>query len=134
MPILLIIPWSMYAYQQVFYLVFNKQYLHVIDDVLMPLTSNQPNAYRIPNLNALQFINASNTLDIGTHRVRSFRERVFVAGRGNLFEAAGYHTFLVPVEEGFKVCFLFTFIFISKTRIFYVYICVGLPSQYNNVN
>ncbi|KAG5673151.1 hypothetical protein PVAND_003219 [Polypedilum vanderplanki] len=78
-----------------------RQVLHVIDDILVPLTTNQ-GSNEIYNPDALQFLTNANIFNIGSHRVRSFHQRVVYSKRESLFQADGYHTFFIPVEEGFK--------------------------------
>lgn len=79
------------------------QILHVIDDVLVPLSTGNRSANDIYNPDALTFLTNANSFDIGSHRVRSFYQRVVVNKKESLFQADGFHTFFIPVEEGFKV-------------------------------
>lgn len=79
------------------------QILHVIDDVLIPLSTGNRSANEIYNPDALTFLTNANSFDIGSHRVRSFYQRVVVNKKESLFQADGFHTFFIPVEEGFKV-------------------------------
>ncbi|XP_063703463.1 fasciclin-1 isoform X2 [Culicoides brevitarsis] len=79
-----------------------KQVLHVIDDVLEPLTMKPTAPVEIYNPDAWQFLTHSESLEIGTHRVRSFRQRIIMNKKDKLYSEAGGHTFFVPVEEGFK--------------------------------
>lgn len=78
------------------------QILHVIDDVLLPLTTSAT-SNDIYNPDALTFLTNANSFNIGSHRVRSFYQRVIVNKKESLFQADGFHTFFIPVEEGFKV-------------------------------
>lgn len=80
------------------------QILHVIDDVLIPLSTIQ-SSNEIFNPDALNFLTNANSFEIGSHRVRSFYQRVVLNKKEPLFAADGYHTFFIPVEEGFKVNF-----------------------------
>lgn len=73
-----------------------KQVLHIIDDVLEPLRSP------IPNPDAFQFLNQSELLDLDSHRVRSFRQRVHLMNKQDLYKAEGRYTFFIPVDEGFQ--------------------------------
>lgn len=77
--------------------------LHVIDDVLIPLQAKSSASIEIYNPDAWQFLTHSEQLDIGSHRVRSFRQRVVMNKKERIYSEAGGHTFFVPVEEGFKV-------------------------------
>lgn len=80
-----------------------SQVLHVIDDVLIALSTGNRSANEIYNPDALTFLTNANSFDIGSHRVRSFYQRVVVNKKEPLFQAEGFHTFFIPVEEGFKV-------------------------------
>ncbi|CRK94485.1 CLUMA_CG007991, isoform A, partial [Clunio marinus] len=79
-----------------------RQILHVIDDVLNPLSTGNRSSNEIYNPDALTFLTNANTFDIGSHRVRSFYQRVVIEKKESLFAADGFHTFFIPVEEGFK--------------------------------
>lgn len=76
--------------------------LHVIDDILTPLTVNQ-GSNEIYNPDAYQFLVNANIFNINPHRVRNFYQRVVYFKSEKLYQADGYHTFFIPVEEGFKV-------------------------------
>lgn len=73
-----------------------KQVLHIIEDVLEPLRSP------IPNPDAFQFLNQSELLDLDGHHVRSFRQRVQLMNKQDVFKAEGRYTFFIPVDEGFQ--------------------------------
>lgn len=75
------------------------QVLHVINEVLEPVRSNS--AKMISNPNAYEFLNQSEELQLGVHRVRIFRQRVVKENKQEDFKADGRYTFLIPVEEGF---------------------------------
>jgi fasciclin 1 len=75
----------------------------VIDDILVPLSNGNRSSNDIYNPDALTFLTNANSFDIGNHRVRSFYQRVVVNKKESLFQAEGFHTFFIPVEEGFKV-------------------------------
>jgi fasciclin 1 len=75
----------------------------VIDDILVPLSNGNRSSNEIYNPDALSFLTNANSFDIGSHRVRSFYQRVVVNKKESLFQADGFHTFFIPVEEGFKV-------------------------------
>ncbi|XP_055716289.1 fasciclin-1-like [Phlebotomus papatasi] len=79
-----------------------KQILHVIDDVLTPLTTIPSSTVDVHNPDAFQFLTFSESLDIGHHRVRSYRQKVIMHKKEYLYQTPGAHTFLIPVEEGFK--------------------------------
>ncbi|XP_076379122.1 fasciclin 1 Fas1 domain-containing isoform X2 [Megalopta genalis] len=76
------------------------QVLHVINEVLEPVHSNS--AKMISGPNAYEFLNQSEELDLGVHRVRIFRQRVVKEKKQEDFKADGRYTFLIPVDEGFK--------------------------------
>ncbi|XP_068082628.1 fasciclin-1 [Anabrus simplex] len=83
--------------------VANKQQvLHVIDRVLEPVMTSSSSRIQLYNPDALQFLNHSENLDLGMHRVRSFRQRVYQNQKAEVFRAEGHHTFFIPVDEGFK--------------------------------
>lgn len=79
-----------------------KQVLHIIDDVLTPLTVNPSTSFEVYNPDAYQFIQHAENMDISQHRIRSFRQKIMLARKEDIYRAVGGHTFLIPVEEGFK--------------------------------
>lgn len=46
------------------------QILHIIDDVLTPLTVNPSHSLEVYNPDAFQFLTHAESLEIGNHRVR----------------------------------------------------------------
>lgn len=74
----------------------------MIDDVLTPLTTIPSSTVDVHNPDAFQFLTFSESLDIGHHRVRSYRQKVIMHKKEYLYQTPGAHTFLIPVEEGFK--------------------------------
>lgn len=78
------------------------QVMHIIDEVLVPLTP-KPNA-EIDNIDALEFMRNGDKIELGGHNLRTYRSQVSLAKKESLFQAPGGHTFLVPVDAGFKVC------------------------------
>ncbi|RZF46663.1 hypothetical protein LSTR_LSTR002526 [Laodelphax striatellus] len=78
-----------------------KQVLHIVDDVLEPVWSISQDL-DVNNPDAFQFLNRSENLNLDKHRVRSFRQRVQVTGKSELFKAEGRYTFFIPVDEGFQ--------------------------------
>ncbi|XP_039290461.1 fasciclin-1 isoform X3 [Nilaparvata lugens] len=78
-----------------------KQVLHIVDDVLEPVWSISQDL-DVNNPDAFQFLNRSENLNLDKHRVRSFRQRVQVTGKSDLFRAEGRYTFFIPVDEGFQ--------------------------------
>lgn len=77
--------------------------MHIIDEVLVPLTPKPPNS-EIDNIDALEFMRSADKIDLGGHNLRTYRSQVSLAKKESLFQAPGGHTFLVPVDAGFKVC------------------------------
>ncbi|XP_076544328.1 fasciclin 1 Fas1 domain-containing isoform X4 [Osmia lignaria lignaria] len=77
------------------------QVLHIINEVLEPVRVNSAEM-PIYNPNAFEFLNQSENLDLGVHRVRTFRQRIVKEKKEEVFKADGRYTFLIPVEEGFK--------------------------------
>ncbi|XP_011262800.1 fasciclin-1 isoform X4 [Camponotus floridanus] len=77
------------------------QVLHIINEVLEPVRSNSPET-PIYNPNAFQFLNQSENLNLGDHRVRTFRQRIVIEKKESVFKAEGRFTFFIPVDEGFK--------------------------------
>ncbi|KAK0091383.1 hypothetical protein PV326_003304, partial [Microctonus aethiopoides] len=75
--------------------------LHQISEVLVPVLSNS-NELLIYNPNAFQFINHSDSLNIGKYRTRNFRQRILYHHKEEIFKADGGYTFFIPEEEGFK--------------------------------
>lgn len=55
-------------------------------------------------MDAFQFLTHAESLAIGSHRVRTYRRRVILSNKENVYQdLRGFHTFFIPVEEGFKV-------------------------------
>ncbi|XP_072764696.1 fasciclin-1 isoform X3 [Anoplolepis gracilipes] len=77
------------------------QVLHIINEVLEPVRSNSAET-PIYNPNAFQFLNQSENLNLGDHRVRTFRQRIVIEKKESVFRAEGRFTFFIPVDEGFK--------------------------------
>ncbi|XP_008560622.1 fasciclin-1 isoform X1 [Microplitis demolitor] len=77
------------------------QVLHKISEVLEPVLSNSPDSL-ISNPNAFQFLNQSDSINLGQFRIRTFRQRVLLNNKEDIFKAEGGYTFFIPDEEGFK--------------------------------
>ncbi|CAK9816423.1 FAS1 [Anthophora plagiata] len=77
------------------------QVLHIINEVLEPVRSNSADM-PIYSPNAFEFLNQSENLDLGVHRVRIFRQRIVKEKKEEIFKADGRYTFFIPVEEGFQ--------------------------------
>lgn len=61
-------------------------------------------------------------LNLSTHRLRQFQERVNRNDRNKIFQADGRYTFFIPVDDGFQVIF-FWFVSFWKTFLFFSYCC-----------
>ncbi|XP_059487719.1 fasciclin-1 isoform X2 [Neocloeon triangulifer] len=79
----------------------SAQVLHVIDEVLVPLMSVSPDT-SVDNPDAATFLAQSESVQLGSHRVRSFRQRVNQNQKESVFKMGGGNTFFIPVDEGFK--------------------------------
>ncbi|XP_037942590.1 fasciclin-1 isoform X3 [Teleopsis dalmanni] len=79
-----------------------RQVMHVIDEVLVPLTTLSTTKTDIINPDAFQFLQQADLLNIGENRLRTYRSQVTVMRKESLYQSPGYHTFLIPVDEGFK--------------------------------
>ncbi|EDW83016.2 uncharacterized protein Dwil_GK22538, isoform B [Drosophila willistoni] len=80
-----------------------RQVMHIIDEVLDPLTTLSTAQVQITNPDALEFMQKADLLNIGESRLRTYRNQVLMAKKESLFQAAGAHTFLIPIDDGFKV-------------------------------
>ncbi|XP_046682361.1 fasciclin-1 isoform X3 [Homalodisca vitripennis] len=78
-----------------------KQVLHIIEDVLEPVRSTNPDA-PLYNPDAWTFLNQSENIELDSHRIRSFRQRVQLMKKADIFKAEGRYTFFIPVDEGFQ--------------------------------
>lgn len=77
--------------------------MHIIDEVLEPLTALPTAKTEINNLDALQFIQKADQLSVGDNKLRTYRSQLALMKKESLYNAPGAHTFLLPVDEGFKV-------------------------------
>ncbi|XP_053664791.1 fasciclin-1 [Anopheles marshallii] len=80
-----------------------KQILHIIDDVLTPITTVFNKTLDTPNPDAWGFLQSVEAINIEPHRVRSFRKKILNLKRDQAFKKPGISTFFIPVETGFKV-------------------------------
>ncbi|KRF83542.1 fasciclin-1 isoform X4 [Drosophila virilis] len=80
-----------------------RQVMHIIDEVLDPLTALPTAKTEINNLDALQFIQKADQLNVGDNKLRTYRSQVTLMKKESLYQAPGAHTFLLPVDEGFKL-------------------------------
>ncbi|XP_017962938.1 fasciclin-1 isoform X12 [Drosophila navojoa] len=81
----------------------NRQVMHIIDEVLEPLTALPTAKTEINNLDALQFIQKADQLSVGDNKLRTYRSQLALMKKESLYNAPGAHTFLLPVDEGFKI-------------------------------
>ncbi|XP_044756737.1 fasciclin-1 isoform X2 [Coccinella septempunctata] len=80
----------------------NEQVIHKIDEVLIPTRSVKNAANKVFNPTAWEFLESYESLIMGDHRVRSYRQRVQATNKEDIFKTEGGHTFFIPVDEGFK--------------------------------
>ncbi|XP_043288919.1 fasciclin-1 isoform X3 [Venturia canescens] len=78
-----------------------NQVLHIINEVLEPVVSIAT-ADPIYNPNAFEFLNKSDNINLGDMRVRTFRQRMMLNKKEDVFKADGRYTFFIPIDEGFK--------------------------------
>ncbi|KAH8310250.1 hypothetical protein KR044_000232 [Drosophila immigrans] len=78
-----------------------RQVMHIIDEVLEPLTAKSSST-EMNNMDAMQFMRLADQLNLGNRTLRTYRTQVAMAKKESLFESPGFHTFLVPIDEGFK--------------------------------
>ncbi|EDW44833.1 GM15175 [Drosophila sechellia] len=79
-----------------------RQIMHIIDEVLEPLTVKAGHSDTPNNPNALKFLKNAEEFNVDNIGVRTYRSQVTMAKKESVYDAAGQHTFLVPVDEGFK--------------------------------
>ncbi|XP_034488533.1 fasciclin-1 isoform X2 [Drosophila innubila] len=79
-----------------------RQVMHIIDEVLEPLTAKSSST-DLNNMDAMQFMRNADQLNIGANGLRTYRAQVTMNKKESLYESPGLHTFLVPVDEGFKM-------------------------------
>ncbi|XP_041675377.1 fasciclin-1 isoform X9 [Drosophila eugracilis] len=80
-----------------------RQIMHIIDEVLEPLTVKAGHSDTPSNPNALKFLKNAEEFNVDNIGVRTYRSQVTMAKKESVYDAAGQHTFLVPVDEGFKL-------------------------------
>ncbi|XP_070142440.1 fasciclin-1 isoform X5 [Drosophila kikkawai] len=80
-----------------------RQIMHIIDEVLEPLTVKPGHSDVSNNPDALNFLKSAEEFNVDNIGVRTYRSQVTLGKKESVFEAAGQHTFLVPVDEGFKL-------------------------------
>ncbi|XP_017111195.1 fasciclin-1 isoform X5 [Drosophila elegans] len=80
-----------------------RQIMHIIDEVLEPLTVKAGHSETPNNPNAFKFLSNAEEYNVDKIGVRTYRNQVSLAKKESIFNAAGQHTFLVPVDEGFKL-------------------------------
>ncbi|XP_055381889.1 fasciclin-1-like [Condylostylus longicornis] len=79
-----------------------KQVMHVLEDVLEPLVTLQTAKTEVTNPDAFLFLQNADFMNIDNHRLRTYRSQVTLMKKENLFYSPGGHTFLMPVDDGFK--------------------------------
>ncbi|XP_070137654.1 fasciclin-1 isoform X2 [Drosophila bipectinata] len=80
-----------------------RQVMHIIDEVLEPLTAKSGDSDTISNPDALKFLQQAEQLNLDNFNVRTYRNQVTLAKKESVFKSPGTHTFLLPVDEGFKL-------------------------------
>ncbi|XP_032305911.1 fasciclin-1 isoform X12 [Drosophila ananassae] len=80
-----------------------RQVMHIIDEVLEPLTAKSGDSDPISNPDALKFLQQAEQLNLDNFNVRTYRNQVTLAKKESVFKSPGTHTFLLPVDEGFKL-------------------------------
>ncbi|KAH8306310.1 hypothetical protein KR018_007383 [Drosophila ironensis] len=80
-----------------------RQVMHIIDEVLEPLTAKSGDSDTIINPDALKFLQQAEQLNLDNFNVRTYRNQVTLAKKESVFKSPGQHTFLLPVDEGFKL-------------------------------
>ncbi|XP_016977798.1 fasciclin-1 isoform X2 [Drosophila rhopaloa] len=80
-----------------------RQIMHIIDEVLEPLTVKAGHSDTPKNPSAYNFLKNAEEFNVDNIGVRTYRNQVSLEKKESMFEAAGQHTFLVPVDEGFKL-------------------------------
>ncbi|KAM8703079.1 hypothetical protein ACLKA7_005417 [Drosophila subpalustris] len=79
-----------------------RQVMHIIDEVLEPLTAKSSTT-DMNNMDAMKFMRHADQLNLGNNGLRTYRSQVTLMKKESLYESPGFHTFLVPVDEGFKL-------------------------------
>ncbi|XP_037891845.1 fasciclin-1 isoform X3 [Glossina fuscipes] len=79
-----------------------RQVMHVINDVLVPLTLLPTARTQVTNPNAWEFLQQSDLFDVQENRLRTYRSQVTLMRKESLYQSPGGHTFFIPVDEGFK--------------------------------
>ncbi|XP_036144601.1 fasciclin-1 isoform X2 [Monomorium pharaonis] len=80
------------------------QILHIINEVLEPVQYNSNYSKEISNYNpnAFDVLNQTEGLNLSDYRVCTFRQRVLIEQKKDIFTNKGCHTFFIPVDAGFK--------------------------------
>lgn len=79
------------------------QYLHVIDEVLQPLTKQpRATAENVNGFNAFQLMTHHESLELGGNTIRTFGDKVIDIKKEGVFKSNGFHTYFIPVDAGFK--------------------------------
>lgn len=82
----------------------DKQYLHMIDEVLYPLTILPKSSLENVNgFTAFQLLTHSESLDIGPFKIKQFANRILGTPKEKIYSSHnGFHTYFIPVDAGFK--------------------------------
>uniref|UniRef100_A0A1A9WY58 FAS1 domain-containing protein n=1 Tax=Glossina brevipalpis TaxID=37001 RepID=A0A1A9WY58_9MUSC len=79
-----------------------RQVMHIINDILVPLTLLPTARTQVTNPNAWEFLQQSDLFDVQENRLRTYRSQVTLMRKESLYQSPGGHTFFIPVDEGFK--------------------------------
>lgn len=80
-----------------------KQYLHVIEEVLQPLIKLPKSSLdNVNSFTAFQLLTHWESLDIGGYKIKLFGDKVIEQKKENVFTSNGFHTYFIPVNEGFR--------------------------------
>ncbi|XP_034661753.1 fasciclin-1 isoform X13 [Drosophila subobscura] len=80
-----------------------RQVMHIIDEVLQPLSVQKNAQDNINNPDAMQFLQMAEQLDLNDFHLRTYRSQVTLAKKESVYQSPGAHTFLIPIDESFKL-------------------------------
>ncbi|XP_001358569.3 fasciclin-1 isoform X9 [Drosophila persimilis] len=80
-----------------------RQVMHIIDEVLQPLSVQKNAKDNINNPDAMQFLQMAEQLELNDFHLRTYRSQVTLAKKESVYQSPGAHTFLIPIDESFKL-------------------------------
>ncbi|XP_041447642.1 fasciclin-1 isoform X4 [Drosophila obscura] len=80
-----------------------RQVMHIIDEVLQPLAVQKNAQDNINNPDAMQFLQMAEQLELNDFHLRTYRSQVTLAKKESVYQSPGAHTFLIPIDESFKL-------------------------------